>query len=42
MHLLTAGLNHTPAPVALRARLSFSGTALEAALRDLRQQPGVV
>lgn len=42
MHLLTAGLNHTTAPVALRERLSFSGTALEAALRDLRQQSGVI
>lgn len=41
MHLLTAGLNHTTAPVALRERLSFSGAALAAALRDLRQLSGV-
>ena len=42
MELLTAGLNHTTASVALRERLSFSGAALESALKDLRDQPGVV
>ncbi len=42
MELLTAGLNHTTASVALRERLSFSGAGLEAALKDLRAQPGVV
>src|SRR5690606_41844138 len=41
MELLTAGLNHTTASVALRERLSFSGAALEDALRDVREQPGV-
>lgn len=42
MELLTAGLNHTTASVALRERLSFSGAALEEALRDVREQPGVI
>ena len=42
MELLTAGLNHTTASVALRERLSFSGAGLEAALKDLRAQPGVL
>lgn len=41
MELLTAGLNHTTADVALRERVSLSGAALDAALRDLRQRPGV-
>ena len=42
MELLTAGLNHTTASVALRERLSFSGAGLEAALRDLCQHPRVI
>lgn len=41
MELLTAGLNHTTADVALRERVSLTGAALDAALRELRQQPGV-
>lgn len=41
MELLTAGLNHTTADVALRERVSLSGAALDTALRDLRQRPGV-
>lgn len=42
MHLLTAGLNHTTASVALRERLSLSGAGLEAALKDLHALPGVL
>lgn len=42
MELLVAGLNHTTAPVALRERVSLSGSALEAALRTLHAEPGVV
>jgi len=42
MELLTAGLNHTTADVALRERVSLSGAALDAALRELRQQPGIL
>ena len=41
MELLTAGLNHTTADVALRERVSLTGAALDAALRELRSQPGV-
>ena len=41
MELLTAGLNHTTADVALRERVSLTGAALDAALRELRGQPGV-
>lgn len=41
MELLTAGLNHTTADVALRERVSLTGAALDAALRELREQPGV-
>jgi glutamyl-tRNA reductase len=41
MELLTAGLNHTTADVALRERVSLTGAALDTALRELRNQPGV-
>jgi glutamyl-tRNA reductase len=41
MELLTAGLNHTTADVALRERVSLTGAALDAALRELHAQPGV-
>ncbi|MFN3712704.1 MAG: glutamyl-tRNA reductase [Alcanivoracaceae bacterium] len=41
MELLTAGLNHTTADVALRERVSLTGAALDAALRELRGEPGV-
>jgi glutamyl-tRNA reductase len=36
MHLLTLGLNHTTAPLALREKVSFPGDALGDALSDLR------
>ncbi len=38
MHLLTLGLNHTTAPLALREKVSFSGEALSFALGDLKNQ----
>ncbi|MGB1221067.1 MAG: glutamyl-tRNA reductase [Alcanivoracaceae bacterium] len=41
MEFLTAGVNHTTADVALREQLSLSGSALERALRSLRDVPGV-
>ena len=41
MQLLTAGVNHETADVALRERLSLSGASLERALRALRSEPGV-
>ena len=36
MYLLTLGLNHTTAPLALREKVSFPGDALRDALGDLR------
>ena len=36
MQLLTLGLNHTTAPLAVRERVAFNGDALPAALGDLR------
>ncbi|MFA7666099.1 MAG: glutamyl-tRNA reductase, partial [Burkholderiaceae bacterium] len=36
MYLLTLGLNHQTAPLALRERVSFPGDALRTALADLR------
>ena len=41
MELLTAGVNHETADVALRERLSLSGASLEQALKALREEPGV-
>lgn len=40
--LLTVGVNHNTAAVALRERLSVSGSGLEQALKALRQEPGVL
>jgi glutamyl-tRNA reductase len=37
MHLLTLGLNHTTAPLALREKVSFAGEALGDALSNLRR-----
>jgi len=43
MALLTLGLNHVTAPLALRERVAFPADRLNAALADLRAlQPGVV
>ena len=36
MYLLTLGLNHTTAPVAVRERVSFPGEGLRDALADMR------
>ena len=36
MYLLTLGLNHTTAPVAVRERVSFPGEGLREALADMR------
>ena len=36
MYLLTLGLNHTTAPVAVRERVSFPGDGLREALADMR------
>jgi glutamyl-tRNA reductase len=38
MHLLTLGLNHTTAPLALREKVAFPGDALRDAVADLRSQ----
>ena len=38
MHLLTLGLNHTTAPLALREKVAFPGDALRDAVADLRGQ----
>ncbi len=38
MQLLTLGLNHQTAPLALRERVSFPGETLRAALADLRER----
>jgi len=38
LHLLTLGLNHTTAPLALREQVAFPGDALRDALADLRGQ----
>ncbi|MBN9430426.1 MAG: glutamyl-tRNA reductase, partial [Burkholderiales bacterium] len=38
MYLLTLGLNHQTAPLALREQVSFPGDALRGALADLRQR----
>ncbi len=38
MQLLTLGLNHQTAPLALRERVSFPGETLRAALLDLRER----
>jgi len=38
MYLLTLGLNHTTAPLAVRERVSFPGEALRGAIADLRTQ----
>ena len=41
MTLLTLGVNHKTAPVAIRERITFGPDILVAALRSLREQPGV-
>lgn len=41
MRLLAVGLNHKSAPVEVRERLSFSGSRLETALRDLVGLPDI-
>jgi glutamyl-tRNA reductase len=38
MYLLTLGLNHTTAPVAVRERVSFPGEGLRAAVADMRER----
>jgi glutamyl-tRNA reductase len=38
MYLLTLGLNHTTAPLAVRERVSFPGEGLREALADMRQR----
>ncbi|TXL65519.1 glutamyl-tRNA reductase [Zeimonas arvi] len=38
MYLLTLGLNHQTAPLALREKVSFPGEALRAAIADLRSR----
>ena len=38
MHLLTVGLNHQTAPVAIRERAAFAPERLLAALQDIRCQ----
>jgi glutamyl-tRNA reductase len=38
MHLLTLGLNHTTAPLALREKVAFPGDALRDAVGDLQAQ----
>jgi glutamyl-tRNA reductase len=38
MHLLTLGLNHTTAPIALRERVAFPGERMRDALGDLRRR----
>jgi glutamyl-tRNA reductase len=38
MYLLTLGLNHTTAPLAVRERVSFPGDGLHEALADMRSQ----
>jgi len=40
MHLLTLGLNHQSAPLAMRERVAFAGEALIHATRDLKQRVG--
>ncbi|NLD68294.1 MAG: glutamyl-tRNA reductase [Limnobacter sp.] len=42
MYLLTLGLNHQTAPLALREKVSFTGEALGAAIADLRRRLGPV
>jgi len=42
MHLLTLGLNHQSAPLAMRERVAFAGEALIHATRDLKQRVGEV
>lgn len=41
MTLLTLGVNHKTAPVAIRERVTFGPDIIVAALRSLRSQPGV-
>lgn len=41
MTLLSLGINHKTAPVAIRERLSFAPHSLDAALKTLQQSPGV-
>jgi len=41
MGLFAIGLNHTTAPVSIRERLTFGPDIVVAALRSLREQPGV-
>jgi glutamyl-tRNA reductase len=41
MHLLTIGLNHRTAPVALRERTAFSSEQLPDAVRSLVDSPEV-
>ena len=41
MPLIALGLNHLTAPVSLREQVAFDADAASAAVRDLRQQPGV-
>jgi len=42
MGLLAIGLNHTTAPVSIRERLTFGPDIVVGALRNLREQPGVI
>jgi glutamyl-tRNA reductase len=42
MLIVTTGLNHKTAPVAVRERLTFGPDVIVAALRSLREQSGVV
>ncbi|HRO61688.1 MAG TPA: glutamyl-tRNA reductase, partial [Burkholderiaceae bacterium] len=42
MYLLTLGLNHQTAPLALREKVSFPGDTLGAAIGDLRRRLGPV
>jgi glutamyl-tRNA reductase len=41
MSILTLGINHTTAPVAVRERLALPAERIEAALRDLRNLPQI-
>lgn len=42
MHLVTYGINHKTAPVAVRERFAFDGSSLSTALQSLMQHDGVV
>ena len=41
MALLTLGVNHTTAPIAIRERVAFAPERMAGALRELREVPGI-